>query len=254
MRRRWWVLRCGMPLSWIVAGSAATSGLLWFLLIALRSASFGWLSIVIAAVVSAFASGALLASHVPVKPTRAPVLAGAIGCGLVFAAQLALTMSTDRRLAYAAPVYIASVCLAAASGAAGAEVTRRFKGVSASAPSVMILSCAVTFGISLTCGPLASSVGVDHSGLGVPMMFGAIAVAGFVTQLVVPIRAPWLSASGIMLLPVFSYVTGTNDESFWLMVLGSLVFVLIGRIGTALANAKFPKPKASDLPARASGR
>ncbi|MDX2091644.1 MAG: hypothetical protein SFX73_27535 [Kofleriaceae bacterium] len=239
-----------MRIAWLITGTVAAAGVFWLTQGALRFAPLrDDLILLLGALAAGLTSGALVASHVPVRPTREPLVVAVLGTALVVAASFAIASAEgwgalDSPVAW---VVVVATVVTAASGIAGAAVIRRLKGVTVSTLSVMLLSAAVHFGALVVLFAATTFAGAHDASLLVA--FGGVFLAGFLTQLALPIRAPWASASGVVLFPLFGTMNGQSTGEIVALIVGSLVLMLIGRIGSAIANAIARPPVTVELPA-----
>jgi hypothetical protein len=237
-----------MRIPWIVTGAMATVGAFWLVLGALSHAELGVSSVALSALAGGLASGALIASHAPTKPTREPLLAALLGMGFVLAAMYTVVYSQPWRRFDPLAVWmlLAAPAIGGASGVTGAAIVRRLKGVSVSTLSVILLSSAVTFGVLIVLSVAAQLASADSAF--VPIGLAGIAIPAFLTQLVIPVRAVWASAAGVVVFPVFSYLRQESASDLVISIVSSFVLLLVGRFGSQIATRITNPPHAGDLP------
>lgn len=227
-----------MRIPWVVTGATAAAGVFWLVLGTLQLAELGATAVALSAIAGGLASGALIATHVPVRSTREPLAAALLGMVMAIAAMYAVSNSRSWERVGVPPgwLLLATPALGVTCGVASAEVMRRIKAISVSTLSVILLSAAVHFGALLVLFAAMTAAHVGESAT-VAVAFGGVVIAAFLTQLALPVRAPWASAGGMVLFPVFGYLNQESAGDMFALVVGSLVLMLVGRIGSAIANA-----------------
>lgn len=232
---------------WIVLGALAVLGT--FYLYARLVMRLDWWSPYTPFVGFAIAggvAGATMARHALIVPWREPIIA-AIGAIAIVVGYWALLPHEVGLFFGGVPGALLSIVLVVGGAVGGAALARRYLGTKPTLVASALLNAQLLGGIAML---LIALVTVIHEGKGafLGLMLVGIALAGFLTQAVTPLRSAWACSGGsiVLVLILLSGGFGTGADK---LIGGFLALWSIGAIGAAIAWRVLPKPAAEvDVP------
>jgi hypothetical protein len=197
-----------------------------------------------AGAIAAFGAGALMVAHAPLRPWREPAAAGV----LAIAPLAAVAFARSDGALYAVlshlwqPWYV-GLGVAVASGAlaaAGGIAVRRIATSTPRTALILVLSALVFTGITslmLMAGyAYMRMAAYGSSDRALLLMMAGAAAGGFVTQAVIAPKRPWACGAGSCALVLYTLTSSDLDgELSVILIVGALLFILIGYGGAQLA-------------------
>jgi len=188
--------------------------------------------------------GAAMARHALIVPWREPVVA-ALGASAVVIGFWALEPWMVGRIVGELPAVLLSGGLMIGGCIGGAALARRMFGTAPTAVASALLNVLLLGGILIIILAVATTLGATRNAFIPPVLVG-VALAGFLTQAVTPVKSIWACSAGSIVL-VLIMLTGAGPIGS--SVAGLVLLWLAGAAGAALAWRVLPQPEpTADVP------
>lgn len=188
--------------------------------------------------------GATMARHALIVPWREPIGAALVAVAIVIGFW-AIEPRDIGRLTDSMPGALLGIALVVCFSVAGAAIARRIFGTAPTRVASALLNVQLVGGILIILLAFMQIIHARSLAFMVPVLLG-VALGGFLTQAVVPVRSVWACSAGSVVLALIM-LSGTAPT--FQIVVGFLVLWLVGALGAAFAWRVLPPPATTaDVP------